>query len=1015
MNFRGLGTRSLLVFALVAISCSVAFARARALLPALGTTGTRDISLDRRLDVNRFSVVVTNVGALGFDIPNLDGGAWYPRGQDLKLLFASGLWLGAEVGGEVRVAVAEYSQEFLPGQVNFGFPDNPNDPSLRVWKMTRWTGNPSDSMEVGILPPHPSVDALDHHSWTDYRAFAIPKGAPWRLYRLPDTSTPDPTDSVDVVGPDVLGDRMTWCVFNDLDPNAHHNNAGSTAPLGAEIQQTVFAFDDPGPMGDAIFIRWRIRNTGGSEWSGLRTGFWADPDIGGGLGVNDDKTGCDSTRSMGYAYNGQPVDGGYGAAPPAIGAVFLTSSPAPPGGATLGMHAFRSYINGTDPQSFTETYNSLSGLAADGSDLVDPFGQVTRYQYGGDPLAGSGWVDPSLADKRFLATSAPRFLSPGDTSEVWVALVVAPEPGVANAIAALRCRADLVRDVFASGFQRPFPPVANCAVAPNCPRPASYWRTQATGDGPYTLPDITVLASIVDQNSVALDFGADPLGGFAAVLAPGGDVRQQALREHAAFLANAWASQSALQPASGPLVTLNALIPTNCPGVPGSTTGELWTKAAEARSVSGTYQNLVTTNRRALEGVNAGFSGFGGGAGSAFDFFGSSLDPSTQPDSFPALVRVSFSHTQTQLAHRYLRLEKASDGTAPPQGRGWLYGGYVNVNFTVHDEATGDQLVAAFVERTLTDDAGVILPPASQLPSFDSTWGPTDDPTGGREYLFVFRRPYSNIPIPEFEQDGVLADGTLPGLFALWSKLRLPFDLIDDGDAFDFGFGYTFTPGSDAVLRDLAGQSLADPEVASHYQEVEDCLGGINRGETIGPTCDVPTPALASLVSAESEPGRIRVEWYLTSAGAVFVERRVDEGEWQERSAASPDGNGRVVLVDTDVLAGHRYSYRLRLTGRFAGEVSLDIPLTHRLSLAGFHPNPAVGPLSVSFSLATAAPARLEILDVAGRRVHARTLDRPAPGTQQLSLSGVRLAPGVYVIRLEQSGSRIVTRSVVLR
>jgi hypothetical protein len=63
-----------------------------------------------------------------------------------------------------------------------------------------------------------------------------------------------------------------------------------------------------------------------------------------------------------------------------------------------------------------------------------------------------------------------------------------------------------------------------------------------------------------------------------------------------------------------------------------------------------------------------------------------------------------------------------------------------------------------------------------------------------------------------------------------------------------------------------------------------------------------------------------------------------------------------------------------------------------------------VGPLSVSFSLATAAPARLEILDVAGRRVHARTLDRPVPGTQQLSLSGVRLAPGVYVIRLEAVG-----------
>jgi len=333
----------------------------------------------------------------------------------------------------------------------------------------------------------------------------------------------------------------------------------------------------------------------------------------------------------------------------------------------------------------------------------------------------------------------------------------------------------------------------------------------------------------------------------------------------------------------------------------------------------------------------------------------------------------------------------------------------------VNDPATGDQLVAAFVERVFTDDLGTILPPASQPASFDSTWGPTAEETGGREYLFVFRRPYSDIPLPEFTEDGVIAFGTLPGLFALWSKLRTPGDLIDDGDAFDFEFKYAFTPGSDAVLRDLAGQSLADPAVVSLYQDVEDCLGGINRGETIGPTCDVPTPALASLVSAESEPGRIRVEWYVTSAGAAFIERRVDEGDWQERSAASPDGNGRVVLVDTDVVAGHRYSYRLRLTGRFAGEVSLDIPLTHRLSLAGFHPNPAVGPLSVSFSLATAAPARLEILDVAGRRVHARTLDRPVPGTQQLSLSGVRLAPGVYVIRLEQSGSRIVTRSVVLR
>lgn len=1017
MRIRGLTPHWFLALLVASTTCSVALARA----PAKGTRpvkspgATRDISVDRRLDVNRFSVAVTNVGAIGFDLVNFDAGGWYPRGSNLTLLFASGLWFGAVVGGETRVAVAEYSSEFRPGRSIFGFPDNPDDPAYRVWKMTRWTGSPSDSVEVSILPPHLSVDAIDHHSWADYRANAIPKGAPWKLYRLPVTSTPDPSDSVDVPGPDLPGDRATWCIFNDADASAHTNSAGGTLPLGAEVQQTVYAFDDPGPMGDAIFIRWQIRNEGGSFWTGLRAGYWADPDIGGALGFSDDKTACDTTRSLGYAYNGQPVDGGYGVAPPAFGAVILSSTPAAGPGMTSGMFAFRSYINGTDPQSSQETFNSLSGMAADGSPMLDPFDQETRYQHAGDPLSGTGWLDALLADKRFLASTAPRDVAPGETFELVVALVVAPEPGVANAVASLRCRTDLVRDAYALGFPRPFPAVANCSVSPNCPRPASYWLAQTTGGGGYSLPDITALATHVDQNSVALDFGGDPLAGFAAALAPGGDVRHQALREHAAFLANVIAPSSGLQPTGQAPIVLSALTPASCPGVPGSTTGELSTMAAEARVVFGTYQNFDPIHRRALEGVNAGLSGFNGGAGSAFDFFGSSLDPTSQPDSFPALVRVSFSHTVTQKAHRYLRLEKESDGQAPPQGRAWLYGGYVDVPFTVQDVATGDQLVAAFVERVFTDDAGTILPPASQPLTNDSSWGPDADATGGREYLFVFRRPYSDTPLPEFQEDGVIAFGTLPGLFALWSKLRTPGDIIDDGDAFDFEFKFAFTPGSDAVLRDLAGLSLADPEVSARYMQVSDCLGGINRGETVGPTCDVPTSALASLVSAEAEPGRGRIEWYVRSAGGVAIERRVDEGDWQQVSATSPDGSGRIVWVDTDIVAGHRYSYRLRLAGTFAGEVSLDVPLLHRLSLAGFHPNPAIGELSVSFSLVSAAPARLEILDVAGRRVHARTLDRPVPGPQQLTLAGTRLAPGVYILRLEQSGSRIVTRSVVLR
>lgn len=1014
MNFRGLSTRSLVLITLCALFPSTASAHlpSPAARPLARPMGARDLSLDRRLDLNRLSLVTTNLGSLGFDLVAANAGAWYPRGTDPTLLFASGLWIGAITQGETRVAVAEYSMEYAPGTHQLGIIGDPNDPAYSVWKVRRWTGVDSDTIHIENPSPHTSIDPLVHHSWAEYRANAIPKGAPWKLHRLPDMSTPAPNDSVDVPGPDVIGDVMTWCVFNDADPAQHTNNAGGTAPLGAEVQQTVFSFGHSGPMGDVVFIRWRVRNGGNATWTAFRAGFWTDPDLG---GFTDDKTGCDTTRSLAYAYNGVPNDPVYGAAPPALGVVMLATSPAPDPGTTSGLHAVRSYINGTDPQSFVETYHSLAGLAADGSELLDHLGQPTRYHYYGDPLAGTGWLDPSNADKRLLASAAPRDIAPGETFEMWVALVVAPEAGIPQALAGLRCRTDYVRDVFASGFAQPFPPAENCSVPLNCPRPANYWSMQALGGGVYPPADMAQLATLVNFQSVALNLDGDALANLADVLSPPGDVREQALREHAAFLCNMTAMNHNLQPPGEPPVILNPLTPVNCPGLPALTIGELATKAAETRTVSGAYRNFIFDHRRALDGVDAGLPGFGGGAGAAFDFFGSTLDPFSQPDSFPQTVHVLFDHAVTQKAHRYLRLEVVGSGAIPPQGRGYLYGGHVDVPFTVRDSITGEQLVAAFVERCVTDEFGTILPPASQPASFDSTWAPTDDAVGGREYLFVFRRPYSDPPQPEFQVDGVVADGSLPGLFALWSRLRSPADVIDDGDAFAFLFQFAFTPGADAILLELAGQPLSDPEVAARYQQIAHCLGAINRGETVGTTCDAPTNALASLVLAEAEPGRARVEWYVSADVAVTIERRVDDDAWRDHLATSPDGSGRVVLIDTGVEAGHRYRYRLRMAGVFAGEVSLEVPSQHRLTLAGFHPNPATGPLSVALSLASTAPARLEILDVAGRRVHASTIGRPVPGPQQIALSGLKLAPGVYVLRLEQSGVRLVTRSIVLR
>jgi hypothetical protein len=96
-------------------------------------------------------------------------------------------------------------------------------------------------------------------------------------------------------------------------------------------------------------------------------------------------------------------------------------------------------------------------------------------------------------------------------------------------------------------------------------------------------------------------------------------------------------------------------------------------------------------------------------------------------------------------------------------------------------------------------------------------------------------------------------------------------------------------------------------------------------------------------------------------------------------------------------------------------DVAGDAPMT--LALERVQPNPSRGgPLLVRFTLPTAAPARLELLDVSGRRVLARSVGTLGPGRHALDLaSGQTLAAGIYLLRLSQGASVRVTRVALLR
>jgi hypothetical protein len=260
------------------------------------------------------------------------------------------------------------------------------------------------------------------------------------------THTPDPFDSVLVLGPDVRGDQLLWAVFNDADPSRHTNRAGQTAPLGIEVQARWDAYDQLGTLGNVVFVEHTIINKGASLLDSAYVSLWSDPDVG---AAADDLAGCDPALGLGYAYNAAGNDPIYGASAPAVGYLMLRG---PRGYASqiLGMTAFGFYINGTDPSDPLESYNAMRGRMPDGSPIIDPVtAGVTTYMLNGDPLAGSGWIDTAPSDKRFTVSSGPFRMFPGDTQRVVVAVIPIQCGDRFSALAELEYESQFVRNFHA--------------------------------------------------------------------------------------------------------------------------------------------------------------------------------------------------------------------------------------------------------------------------------------------------------------------------------------------------------------------------------------------------------------------------------------------------------------------------------------------------------------------------------------------------------------------------------------
>ena len=233
-----------------------------------------------------------------------------------------------------------------------------------------------------------------------------------------------------------------------------------------------------------------------------------------------------------------------------------------------------------------------------------------------------------------------------------------------------------------------------------------------------------------------------------------------------------------------------------------------------------------------------------------------------------------------------------------------------------------------------------------------------------------------------------------------------------------------FVPGAGNRIATLSDTGYVDhpgaQEGAFYKLAAVDIHGNVGRYATVSPSG--PTSALAALVSASETDGAVRLVWASIADPDLqaTLYRSQANGPWQTIATLMPGSDGLMRYQDRDVAAGGHYDYRLGAWNVdhevYFGQASVDVPALS-LAIAALRPNPSAGSVvALAYSTAGAGTVRLDVLDVAGRRVLGRDLAAPAAGRWTLSLDeAARWPAGVYTVRLRQGAQTVGARLVVSR
>ncbi|NLB86951.1 MAG: T9SS C-terminal target domain-containing protein [Bacteroidales bacterium] len=438
--------------------------------------GCEPAKVSTEMAINNVRALIHTGGDMWWDIFGTRNAAYeVPAGSGCHALFAGAIWVGGkDANGQLKLAAQRFRQDgidYWPGPLTtdglaYVSPEicTEYDRHFYITKaivkeFREWwkcTQDPEcdetiDFAEYQIpeiilnWPAHGPEGGYAYNlaPWWDVDGDGVynPLNGDFPYYEFPSEGITNDPDCHRPRGQAsrLFGDHTLWWVYNDKG-NIHTETGG--AAIGMEFRAQYFAFSTNDELNDMTFANYNIINRSTYILTDTYFGVWTDADLG---YPNDDYTGCDVQRGLGYMYNGDDFDesasghNGYGSQPPAIGIDFFEGPYQDPDGKDnstsydtingvkilncnkgdimngninglnfqdgevdnerWGMRRFLYFNNNTggnpytqDPHTAQEHYNYLTGYWLDNSPLC--YGGTGHKSGGGDPNNPTNFMFP---------------------------------------------------------------------------------------------------------------------------------------------------------------------------------------------------------------------------------------------------------------------------------------------------------------------------------------------------------------------------------------------------------------------------------------------------------------------------------------------------------------------------------------------------------------------------------------------------------------------------------------------